>query len=249
MKLIRIGALASLLLVAAALAGVLRPGAARSADPVAPTTSTTAVATATGGTISVSGSGTVTTVPDRGTFTFGVTSPATSARVAFQANAAAMRKVVAALREAGVASADLQTTQVSLDVRLSQQGDEVVGYVASSSVTAVVKGLATAGSVVDAAVAAGADSVYGPALSSGDTDALYRQALTAAVADARQKAQALATAAGLTLGKAVEITEGSSGGQPVPYAAGAKATADAGTSIEPGSQEIQASVQITFAAS
>jgi uncharacterized protein len=246
MKLIHIGALAALLLVAASLMGVLRPGAARSADPVAPATTTaTTTAGTTAGTISVSGNGTVTTVPDRGTFTFGVTSPATTARAAFQANAAAMRQVIGAVKGAGVASADIQTTQVSLDVRLSQEGDRVVGYVASSSVTAVLKGLATAGSVVDAAVAAGADSVSGPALSSGDTDTLYRQALGEAVSDARLKAQALAAAAGLTLGKAVEITEGGGGPQPVPFAAGAKA-ADAGTPIEPGSQEIQASVQITF---
>jgi uncharacterized protein YggE len=197
------------------------------------------------GPITVQGAGSVTAVPDRAQFTFGVTSPAKTAAAAMAANAAASARVVAALKQAGIAAADLQTTQISLDVRTSQNGDTIVGYTASSSVSALVRALAQAGSVVDAAVAAGADSVSGPNLAVGDSSALYRQALKAAVADARAKAETLAAASDLTLGRVTSVAE--NGAQPVPLPAAAPANG-AGTAIEPGTQEVQANVTVTFAA-
>ena len=168
MKTIRIAALAAALAAAGALAAVLVPGSAHGSDPAAAG-------------ITVNGNGSVPVVPDRATFSFGVTSRAATAAAATSANATAMRAVVAALRGAGIAAADLQTTQISLDVTTSQDGRKVTGYAASSSVSALVRALGRSGAVVDAAVGAGADSVSGPALAAGDTDALYAQALAAAV--------------------------------------------------------------------
>jgi uncharacterized protein len=190
------------------------------------------------------GTGSASAVPDRGSFTFTLATPAKTAAAAVQANTTAMRAVVAALKQAGIAAADLQTTQVSLEQRQSENGQEVVGYTATSSVLARLRTLARAGAVVDAAVAAGADSFSGPSLESSDTDRLYRDALKAAVADARAKAQTLAAAAGLTLGRVTNVTEG--GSQPVPVFSTAKQ--DGGVEIEPGTQEIQASVTVSFAA-
>jgi hypothetical protein len=120
----------------------------------------------------------------------------------------------------------------------------VIGYVATTSVLAQLRNLARAGAVVDAAVAAGADSFSGPSLSAADTDALYRDALGKAVANARTKAQAIAAAAKLTLGRITSVEESSS--QPMPFAS-ASAKQDS-VVIEPGSQEIQASVTVSFAA-
>src|SRR4051812_34515084 len=100
------------------------------------------------------GTGTATAVPDRGSFTFTVATPAKTAVAATQANAAGMRAVVAALKAAGIAAADLQTTQLSLDQQQSPDGQTVAGYTATSSVTAQLRDLARAGAVVDAAVAA-----------------------------------------------------------------------------------------------
>jgi uncharacterized protein YggE len=159
-----------------------------------------------------------------------------------QANGAAMTKLVAALKQAGVASADLQTTQISLDVQFAEGGGAVTGYTATSSVTAQLRDLAAAGKLVDAAVAAGADSVSGPSLSRGDTDALYRDALKKAVAAARTKAESLAAASGLTLGRITAVSE--SGAEPVPVFSAGKADA---TGIEPGTQQITATVTVTFA--
>jgi uncharacterized protein YggE len=154
-----------------------------------------------------------------------------------------MRAVVAALRQAGIASADLQTTQVSLDPRTADDGQTVTGFVATTSVLAQLRSLARAGAVVDAAVAAGASPFSGPSLSVADTAELYRQALAAAVADARAKAQALATAAKLTLGRITAVEETGGAQPPVPFA-----TAKDTTAIEPGTQQISASVTVSFAA-
>ena len=228
--------LAAVLLAASAIAGVAQPQLGRSAAKTATTPAKT---------ITVSGHGTVTTVPDRASFYFTVDTRAQTAAGALGRNADAGTAVVAALKNAGVAAADIQTSQVYLSPQTNQDGTTIIGYAASTSI--VVKAtIAKAGSIIDAAVGAGADGVSGPSLSRSDEDALYRDALKNAVSDARDKA-ALASAAGLTLGGAQTIVEG--GGQtPIPFAAGAKA-ADSSVAIEPGTQTIEANVTVTYSAS
>src|SRR4029078_845081 len=100
-----------------------------------------------------------------------------------------MANVVEALKRAGVAAKDLQTQYVSLDPRYDNQGREVQGYNASNSVVARVRDLTEVGSVIDAAIAAGANGVSGPSLSREDRDKLYNDALEKAVADAKSKAE------------------------------------------------------------
>jgi uncharacterized protein YggE len=183
-------------------------------------------------------------VPDRADFSFGVQSTGRTASAALDANSAEMRKVIAALRDAGVAAADIQTQQVGLSPRLSDNGETILGYVAQNTVTARLRNLDRAGAVIDAAVVAGANQVYGPSFSRSNEAELYRTALRSSVADARTKAQAIAAAAGVTLGAVVGVTE--TGGAPVPIEGKGAPTADAAP-IEPGTQEIQASVTVTFA--
>jgi uncharacterized protein YggE len=122
---------------------------------------------------------------------------------------------------------------------------QITGYQASNSVH-VTAALAEAGGLVDAAVGAGANNVDGPNLDTGHQDTLYADALKQAVANARTKAQAIASAAGLTLGSPVKVHEGGSA-EPLPVFAAAKA---AGTSvpIEAGTQKIHASVTVTYSA-
>jgi uncharacterized protein YggE len=127
----------------------------------------------------------------------------------------------------------------------SQDGTTIVGYVASNSVT-VRTALGSAGKIVDAAVGAGANGVSGPSLDVSDQTALYRDALRKAVDDAKLKAQALADAAGISLGAVQSITEGGSA-TPIPMTD--KMSAAAGTPVEAGTQEIQASATVTYAAS
>ena len=219
------------LVVAGALVAVLRPhgGAAAASD--------------TENTITVTGNGSVTTVPDRAAFSFTVETRAATAAAALAQNATETRAVIAAVKGAGVADDDVQTAQVSLSPQTSNDGTSVIAYVATNTITAKIRDLAKAGRVIDAAVGAGATGVSGPSLFKGDTDALYRDALKAAVADARAKATALAAAANQTLGHVQSIVEG--GSSPVPIAIG-KAGDAGSTPIEPGTTEITASVTVTF---
>ena len=199
--------------------------------------------------ITVNGSGSVNAVPDIAVWTFSVTTRAAGARDALKNNGNDMRKVVAALKAAGIASADLRTAQVSLGARSNQDGTAVIAYEASNSVTVKVRKQAATGEIVDAAVEAGADGVSGPSFVVSNQAALYRQALQGAFEEAKAKATRLAQAGGLTLGKAIVISEQGSV-QPVFYAAGAlKAAALDSTPVEAGESEITANVTITFALS
>jgi uncharacterized protein len=224
---------AALLFAAAAVAGVAQPRAGHAAEPPA------------GKTVTVTGTGTVTTVPDRASFDFSVDSRAATAKAALAQNADAAASLVAALKSAGVAAADLQTGQVSLSTQMNQDGTAVLGYLASTSVTAKTT-IPKAGPLVDAAVAAGATGVSGPSLTRSDSDALYQDALKAAVANAGAKAKTLAAAAGLTLGSVQTMVEGSQAGIPLPAA---RADFAASTSIEPGTQDVEATVTVTYALS
>jgi hypothetical protein len=227
--------LSLLLLAAAAIAGVARPREGRAADtPAMPAK-----------TVTVSGSGSVTTVPDRASFDFSVDTQAATAQAALARNGTAAAAMIAALKNAGVADADLQTGQVSLSPRMNDAGTEVLGYTASNTVTATIA-IAKAGAVVDAAVGAGATGVSGPSLTRSDSDALYNKALQAAVANAADKAKALAAAAGFSLGGVQTMVEGSQ--QPVVFAAG-KMDAGVATPIEAGTQTIEATVTVTYALS
>jgi uncharacterized protein YggE len=223
---------AAVLLAASAIAGVAQPHLGRSADTPAPKT------------ITVSGNGTVTTVPDRASFSFSVETRAQTAAAAIARNGDAAASVAQAVKGAGVTAADIQTSQLSLSPQTTQDGLTIVGYVASNTIS-VMSTIAKAGAIVDAAVQAGAGGVSGPSLSRSDESSLYKDALRSAVADAKDKASALAAAAGLTLGGVQTIQEGA-GQTPIPWAA-AKADASA-VPIEPGTQTITANVTVTYTA-
>ena len=206
----------------------------------------------TGGTlpgITVTGSGTAQAVPDVADWSFGVQSDAASAEDALGQAANATRKIVDALRDSGVAKEDIRTEQVSLYPRTSNDGLSVIGYTASSTVHATVRDIGKAGSIVDSAVKAGANQVYGPSLRVSDNTAQYRAATEAAMDDARARAQALATKAGVTLGGPVAIVE-SGGGYPVPmYDRAMAGAAEEAVPIEPGVDQISATLTVTFAIS
>jgi uncharacterized protein YggE len=197
-------------------------------------------------TITVSGTGIVTTVPNEAQFTFGVSTTAPSARAALTANAARMNRLIASLKAAGIAPADVQTAEISLSPNTNENGSKVLSFTASNSVTVKTKQIAKAGSIVDAAVAAGANLVSGPSLGPADQTALQRRALKAAVADARGRALAIAQAAHVSLGAVQTVTETSS--TPIQFAPTAKAAAGApSTPVEPGSVQVEEDVTVSFA--
>ncbi|HEU0304153.1 MAG TPA: SIMPL domain-containing protein [Gaiellaceae bacterium] len=193
-------------------------------------------------TITVTGSGAALSTPNRAAFSFGVTTQAKTATAALNGNNAEMRKVIDAVKKAGVAAKDVQTSSVSLSPRYSNDGENIIGYIAQNTVNATIRGVTRSGAVIDAAVGAGANQVYGPAFTRSDETVLYRRALAAAVANARGKAQTLAGAAKVRLGAVRSIVESSAG--PVPIAEKAAAAPD--TPIEPGAQRIEANVTVEF---
>jgi uncharacterized protein YggE len=210
-----------------ALAGVGRPEAAR--GDTAPADTVTTV-----------GHGVVTLVPDEATITAGVHTQASTASEALAQNAKLMNEVVAALERSG--GRDLQTQQVSLYPQSDGNGN-VRGYAADDSVSATTA-IARAGALIDAAVAAGANTVGGPALGISGRDARYREALGKAVDDARAKAEALAKAGGFGVGAVSSVTEQPADvSRPIYQAAVAK---DASTPVEPGTQDVTADVSVTF---
>lgn len=223
----RIAVVAGLLLAAAALAGVLRPEGAR------------AVEAASADTVSVTGIGVARGVPDRASLTVGVESNGATAQVALAANGKEMERVIAAIRAAG--GKDVSTAYVSLSPRTTPDG-AADGYTASNSATATFA-LAGAGKAVDAAVAAGATTVYGPSFTSSDQAALSKKALGSAVADAKVRAETLAAAAGRTLGRITAMSESSTNAVPLFENA---AASDAGTPIVASEEETTASVSVTF---
>jgi uncharacterized protein len=229
MKRMRIPALAVAVAAVLALAGAGHPERAEAGSSAARS-------------LTVTGSGRATAVPNRVAFSFGVTTQAKTAAGALNANSAEMRKVIAAIKAAGVAAKDIQTSGVSLSPRYSPNGDDIVGYTASNTVNATIKGIARAGAVIDAAVGAGANQVFGPSFTRSDTALLYRRALRAAGANARAKAQTLASAAQVRLGAIRSISESSS--TPIPIEAKGS---PAETPIEGGTQAIEASVTVEFA--
>jgi uncharacterized protein YggE len=204
-----------------------------------------AAAETTAGGLTVVGAGSSDVTPDRASFSFGTVSQGRTAAAAFAASAEEVTKVIAALRRAGVARADIQTSDVSISPRSSENGESIVGYTASNTVTAIVRKLDSAAGVIDAAVAAGANQMYGPNLIASDQSSAYNAALRAAVAEARAKAQTLASASGLTLGRITAVAESSASPGPMQTAV----ARDSAAPIEPGTQEIQATVSVTFAVS
>jgi uncharacterized protein len=232
MKLARLALLAAAGIAIAAFAGVVQPSGAHSAP----------ADTSSGG-ITVLGTASANLIPNRASFAFGTVSQAATATAALTASSQSVARVIAALKRLGVAQADIQTADVSLSPRTNDNGDEIVGYTASNTVTATIRKIGDAGDVVDAAVRAGANQVSGPNLLAADQHAAYRNALEGAVADARAKAETLATASSSTLGKITAIVEGG-GAIPMPLATGAK---DSSVAIEPGTQKIEATVSVTFA--
>jgi hypothetical protein len=190
-------------------------------------------------TVTASGVGTATAVPNEAQLSFGVESRAPTAKAAVAANADAMRKVINALRQAR--AREIATQWVSV-YPYNRDDQTIDGYTASNSVSAV-SDVGDAAALIDAAVDAGANSISGPGLSSSNAEELYRQALAKAVAEARERAQVLAKAAGRSLGEITAMVEGSAA-TPLPYAE--RATLDASMPIVPGEQETTATVSVTF---
>lgn len=194
--------------------------------------------------ITVTGEGRVEAAPDLATLTAGVQSEALTAAPALEATSTAMRAVFDALAAAGIAPADMQTSQLSVDPVWADDGSgRVRGYSASNLVTIRVRDVTQLGAVIDAVGAAGANRVFGVAFELAEPRAQLDAARERAVADARAKAELLAKAAGVTLGPVLSIREG---GEPAPGPMFRAEMADAAPPVAEGVVGIEARVEIVY---
>ena len=231
------GALGALIVAVAVLA--LRPG------PVAGALATDA--TPAQHTITVSGSGKITIVPDVARVNLGVTVTKSTVKAVREAGAKAMTDVIASIKALGIADADIQTTNLSLYPQYgSGSAPKIVGYQISEQILVTVRDLDKAGDVVDAAAAKGANNVNGISFESADPVKAQNDARAAAVAAARTSAQAMANAGNVSLGAVVSITDASQI-SPIWYPAARGAINDAATPIQPGTQDLTATVTVVFA--
>ena len=203
-------------------------------------------------TISVGGIGRITTVPDVADVRVGVMITRAKVRDAQAAAATAMQAVIAALRKAGIADKDVQTTSLSLqpvyDYSSNGTPPKLTGYQIVNAVQATVRKLDTISDVIDGALAAGATTLDGITFRVDDPAAAEAQARDAAMKNARAKADALAKAAGVSITGVSSITEQSgSTPVPVPYSA-ALAAPDkvASTPVQVGTNEVDVSVSVVY---
>jgi uncharacterized protein len=224
--------------------GVRGVGASTPTGPAAPAT---LVSASGAGTLTTVGEGTVNGEPDTLTVGIGVTTTAPHAAAALAQNNAVAAKVQEALRADGVAGPDLQTTGLSLQ----QAYPAVNGYQVVDEVTATVRSLSRAGTIIDDALAAAGDSgrLDMANLSMSSTSPFMAAARQQAVAAARADAQELAAAAGEKLGPLVSMTDQAQ--QPSFYAASGTASSTAGPAVpvQPGVQQVTVSVTTVWSIS
>ncbi len=207
------------------------------------------------GTITVVGEGKVRIKPDVARAQIGVEVLMDSVKAASEANKERLDAVLTALQEAGVAEQDIQTSGFSVYAeRFGSDGplpDDQINYRVSNNVNVTVRDLDTLGAVLDAAIEAGANNIYGVEFSRDDASTIESEARQSAVADAKAKAEELAELTGATVGNVVSISEviGNGGGYySSNFAEAARGLGGGGsTPISPGELELVMQLQITYA--
>ena len=209
--------------------------------------------------LTVSAEGRSARKPDLALFTAGVTSSGKTAGEALAANSADMNRVIAALKRAGIADRDTQTSQLSLnpvyapqrprpDGTMEPEQPLIVGYQVSNTVNVRQRKLGEFGQVIDTLVSAGANQVNGPSFQIDSPDAAQDEARTEAIARARARANLYARAAGLKVLRILTISE-ASGYVPQPnvmYARAMAAEAGGAPPVAAGEVALNASVTVQF---
>lgn len=166
--------------------------------------------------ITVSASGSAASVPDLANVTLGAQSQAATARAALEANNKVMSDVLAALKGFGIADKDMQTTDLNVapqffypqnDGSGIPEAPSIVGYTVTNQVSVRVREIDRLGEILDAAVSLGVNAGGNIVFETENTDKALELARVQAVANAFAKAETLAEAAGVKLGKVLDISE------------------------------------------
>ena len=190
-------------------------------------------------------------VPDVATISAGVVTQAADGNTAMRQNAEQMARVMAAIKAAGIAERDIQTSGISLNPQyryVENQAPSITGYQASNTVNLKVRDITRLGKVLDSLAAQGANQINGPNFQIDQPEPLYDQARLAALKKARDRAETYAKALGLNVRRIVSISEGGGGGfRPVPMMAmAARGKAEMDTSVSPGETEVSVNLDVVF---
>lgn len=203
--------------------------------------------------ITVSGEGEVSVAPDLAVVNLSVLREADTAKAALAANSAAMKQVLDALKAAGIADRDIQTSNFTIQPRYQQaardkpQDPKIIGYSVSNEVTVRIRKLDEAGGIIDKVVGLGVNQGGGINFVKDDLKEVMTEARKRAVADAIEKARILSEAAGVKLGPVLSITEGGNVPRPMPYAAAPmRMAADKSVPLASGENNYQTQVSIVF---
>jgi uncharacterized protein YggE len=202
--------------------------------------------------LDVVATGEVSRVPDIARISAGVITTAPTATAALEQNARQMSAVRAALKAAGIADRDIQTSAINLypDYRQDDRGGnpQLIGYRASNELSIRFRDIAQTGRILDALVAQGANQINGPSLGIDKPEEALDEARIKAIAAARARAELYARATGKRVGRILSISEG--GGGPMPYARAmrmdAGLAAQASTGLEPGEQTVAVNLMVSF---
>ena len=198
--------------------------------------------------------GEVTRVPDIARISAGVVTQAPTASAALAQNAQRMQSVVAALRRAGIAERDIQTSSINLypDYRHDERGaapPQLIGYRASNEVSIRFRDIANAGRILDTLVAQGANQINGPMLGLDKPEAAMDEARMAALANARTRADLYARTLGRRVTRILSISEAGANYMPYPRpmaAAVRGSRVGESTDIQPGEQTVAVSLSVSF---
>jgi uncharacterized protein len=200
--------------------------------------------------LSVSASAEASRVPDIATMSTGVVTQAADANAALRANSQQMAKVVAAIRAAGIAERDIQTSGINIHPQYNYRDNQpptITGYQASNTVNIKVRDVARLGEVLDALVASGANQVNGPSFEIDEPEAVYDEARQAALKKAQARAEMYANSLGLRVRRIVSISEGGGFQPPVPMMkAMAMDARQQSAPVSPGESTLSANLDVVF---
>lgn len=207
-------------------------------------------------TLTVTGEGEAAVPPDMAVVTLTVLREGDTARAALDASSEAMDDVLETMREEGIADRDLQTAGFSINPRYTQpregepmEAPEIAGYEVANTLTVRLRDLERLGAILDLAVSLGVNRGGDIMLTNDDPSATLAEARTDAVEDAAARAETLAAAAGVSLGRVMRIDEKAQHFQPIPMARAEMArgfAADASVPIAEGENTYRVNVTMTW---
>jgi uncharacterized protein YggE len=195
--------------------------------------------------VSVTGEATVAVAPDAAVIRLGVSSSAKTAREASDANAQQMTSVLAAIKDAGIADRDVQTSRLSLQPQYDPNragAARLLGFQVTNQLTIKIRDIDKLPGILDRAIGAGANEMSGLEFIVSEQSKLLDQARDDAIADARRKAERYAKAAGVKVGLVMSIAE--EGSSPPPRIMQAMRAGAA--PVAPGEQILRAAVTVTY---